>query len=186
MRCTPKGRTLALFYVYLEIRDPKVEEFFKSVLKEGQPADEALRILIEDPCRARRIVAASKYEERVAGVFEEFISNIAAYIEYVVAKRIAEAVAAASETTKATTSGDGKSSKGGVAQCPGDYADRRKCLEAAMANAGGCMKFSEIEEVYGRRLNSKMLERWGFVRRGKGVWCIPEEVRPKRRAGKRA
>jgi len=184
MRCTPKVRTLALFYVYLEIRDPKVEEFFRNALKEGQPADEAVRILMEDPCRARRIVAVSKYEERVAGVFEELISSIAAYIEYVVAKRVAETVGAALETTKAVASGNGK--KGHVAQCAGDYAERRKCLEAAMASVGGCMKFSEIEEIYGRKLNSKMLERWGFVRRGKGIWCIPEEVRPKRRAGKRA
>jgi len=158
--------------VYVEISDSKVAEFFRTTLKEGQPADEIIRILIEDPCKARRILALSKYEERISALFADLISGLSAYIDYIVAKRVAETVDAASHIVKKFN--DARLG-GGAVPCSGSYEDRRKCLEKAMVESGGCMKYSEIERVYGSRLNSKILEKWGLVRRGKGIWCLPRK-----------
>jgi len=165
--------------VYIEIRDPKVAEFFRNVLKEGQPADEIVRLLIEDPCKAKRALAVSKYEERISSVFADIISSLSAYIDYVVAKRVAEAVNVASDVVKNDSV---EREYGNVVSCNGKHENRRKCLEDVMEDAGGCMKYSEIEKVYGKRLNSKLLEKWGFVRRGKGVWCLPKTSKNRKRA----
>jgi len=81
--------------VYIEVKDPKVVEFFRSVLKDGQPADDVIRMLLENPCKAKRLIVLAKYESRLTSVLTELITNMAMYTEYVVAKRVATAVIAA-------------------------------------------------------------------------------------------
>jgi len=162
--------------VYIEVKDPRVEEFFKRILKEGQPADDVIRTLLENPCAAKRLVTMRKYEERLASAFEGLIANIAMYVEYLVAKRVATAIGAAQKIVN-VRQGDNNAHDN---QCDGDPDSRRGCVEEVMNGAGGCLKFSEIEKIYGRRLNSEILKRWGLVRREKGVWCLPQKQAKKR------
>ena len=139
----------------IEIRDAKVAEFLRGLLRDGQPADDVVRMLLEDPCRAKVAALVAKHEGRIAAALAEFAERLREELIAYVERRLAEVA-------------------GGQAACSGDAASRRRCLEEAMRRAGGCMKYADIERTYGRSLNSDLLKRWGFVRREWGVWCLPE------------
>lgn len=152
----------------IEIRDAKVAEFLRGLLRDGQSADEVVRMLLEDPCRAKVAALAAKYEGRIAAALAEFAERLREELTAYVERRLAEVAGA-----------------GGQAACGGDVASRKRCLEEAVRRAGGCMKFADIERVYGRSLNSDLLKRWGFVRRERGVWCLPEAAEKEEKGKKR-
>ncbi|MFB6490841.1 MAG: hypothetical protein TU35_006310 [Thermoproteus sp. AZ2] len=145
--------------MHIEVRDQSIVERLRRLLpRPDAPFDDALRMLLEQPCKVRLIdVAREAVNELVND--KRFQEALAKVVKEAVAQQLPEVL---KELKPELLS---ESYEGGW----------DAVISQALKRPDKCLTFSEVRKYYGKNLNSVMLRRRGFVQKERGIWCYTGE-----------
>ncbi len=147
--------------MHVEIRDPSLVERLRRLLpRPDAPFDDAIRLLLEQPCKIRLIDVAKE-------ALNEFLNDKRLYdlLKKSIKEALAEQMPEILRELKPELMAEGY--EGGW----------EAVINQALKRPDRCLTFSEVRKYYGKNLNSVMLRRKGFVQRERGIWCYQGEAR---------
>ncbi len=147
--------------MHIEVRDPSLVERLRRLLpRPDAPYDDAIRLLLEQPCKIRLIDVAKE-------ALNEFINDKRLYdlLKKAIKEALSEQMPEILQDLKPELMAE--SYEGGW----------EAVINQALKRPDKCLTFSEVRKYYGKNLNSVMLRRKGFVQRERGIWCYQGEAR---------
>ncbi|MCI4464703.1 MAG: hypothetical protein JHC22_02790 [Thermoproteus sp.] len=147
--------------MHIEVKDPSLVERLRRLLpRPDAPYDDAIKLLLEQPCKIKLIDVARE-------ALNEFVNDKRLYdlFKKVVKDSLAEQLPEVLQEIKPELMAEGY--EGGW----------EAVINQALKRPDKCLTFSEVRKYYGKNLNSVMLRRKGFVQRERGIWCYQGETR---------
>lgn len=146
--------------MHIEIRDQSLVERLRRLLpRPDAPFDDAIRLLLEQPCKIRLIDVARE-------AVNELINDKRFYdvVKRAVSETLSEKMPELVKELKPELVAEGY--EGGW----------DAVINQALKRPDKCLTFSEVRKYYGKNLNSVMLRRKGFVQKERGIWCYQGEA----------
>ncbi|MEZ0249046.1 MAG: hypothetical protein ABWJ97_07205 [Thermoproteus sp.] len=141
--------------MHIEIRDPSLVERLRRLLpRPDAPYDDAIRLLLEQPCKVRLIDVAREALNELLND-RRFYDTVKKAVKETLSEQMPEILKEIKPELVVETYEGGWDA----------------VINQALKRPDRCLTFSEVRKYYGKNLNSVMLRRKGFVQKERGVWC---------------